>query len=133
MTNAVEPEPVDELTEYQGPWWDETTVKQVQHLTDAQLAEMRAERKILALKFSDGNYYYPVRQFAIRPTPRIVHGLKEVLDALAEVIDDPDTWAAWLAGPIYYNDDTTMWVALHKGRLPEVLMLAKRDAASWSH
>jgi hypothetical protein len=121
------------LTDYQGPWWNEVTVKQVQHLTDAQLAEMRAERKILAIKFNDGNYYYPVRQFAIRPTPRIVHGLKEVLDVLATGIDDPETWSVWLAAPLAFNEETTMWAALHQNRLAEVLVVAKHDSYSWSH
>ena len=100
------------------------------HVSEETLAAYRGSRNLLGVQFSDGNWYYPGRQFVTKPYPHVVEGLKEVLDAfVAAGTEEPDVWATWLAGLL--EADVTMWDALRAGRVEEVALQAGRDSRWW--
>jgi hypothetical protein len=123
---------VDGLTEFQGPWWGEARVAEALHLTPGELVRARREHRLLAVVFSDAQPYYPARQFVQGADGgwQVVPGLHETLTALAAGIEDPDTWAAWLAGE--FEPGTTVWEALTAWRTREIVALARRDVAAWT-
>jgi hypothetical protein len=112
--------------EYAGPWLGAQKVKDLLHIDSPELARRLANREILGCEFRSSNLFFPSRQFH---RGSVIHGLKNVLDALAEGDPDPETWALWMAGSP--GDGISNWDLLHAGCLDFVLTEASRDAARW--
>lgn len=120
------------LTEYAGPWADTAAVQHHLGGISRQAVHKRVSaQKLLACKFRDGALYYPTRQFTAHG---VVAGLPEVLTVLATGTDSPQTWAAWLAGPMEPGADgsRTWWDALADGDVEAVVSEARRDASRWA-
>jgi len=86
------------------------------------------DRSILRLVTANGQAVYPAFQFAAdgQTAPR----LKDVLQTLATGVDDPWTWAQWLAASdaqgVSHID--RLWA----GQAAEVLVDARQTAAQWA-
>lgn len=90
-------------------------------------------RRLLGVRTSDGQRVYPVWQFR-DDGPTIPH-LREVLDILAEGIDDPWTWATWLAAELprrFGGKPAHRWLAEGHDPAP-VLSGAHRTASRLAH
>jgi len=85
-------------------------------------------RRILRLTTADGVSVFPSFQFGANGD-RLPY-LREVLDALAQGIDDPWTWAVWLNTP--GSQGLTHAENLRRGDPTAVLEQAREDAANWS-
>jgi hypothetical protein len=121
----------DRLTDRQGPWVSAASVMEGLQVGRAALAKQRTAHRILGVRFADRTFYYPSRQFR---DGRVIDGLRQVLDALAVGSDDPDTWAAWMAGPAdaAEPEGDSMWDLLREGEVDAVVREARRDAARWA-
>lgn len=115
--------------EYAEPWADSPTVRRYLGRTSTEITRMVDDLELWGAEFSDGNVYFPVRQFS---GGTVVDGLSEVLRVLKSGIPSPQVWATWLAGP-GPDDSQTIWDALRgDGREAEVLIEAKHDAPRWA-
>ncbi|MDQ1738367.1 MAG: hypothetical protein QOE53_19 [Pseudonocardiales bacterium] len=82
-----------------GPFYTTRSVTKWLGITRQALDQRVRARKMLGCPTSDGGQrVYPVWQFT-EDGHSIPH-LAELLDALHEGIDDPWTWATWLAAPV---------------------------------
>ncbi|MCL2787360.1 MAG: hypothetical protein FWD59_02535 [Micrococcales bacterium] len=85
-------------------------------------------RGILRLVTASGRAVYPAFQFAANG--QTAPSLKDVLRTLATGVDDPWTWAQWLAAPdaqgVRHID--RLWAGLDAG----VLLDARQTAAQWA-
>jgi hypothetical protein len=117
-----------------GPFYTTRAVTKWLGLTRQALDQRVRARKMLGCPTADGGQrVYPVWQFTNdgRPIPH----LAEVLNTLHEGIDDPWTWATWLAAPVpgrFEGKPAYQWLA--EGRDAEsVLVQARRTAGRLTH
>lgn len=91
-----------------------------------------AELRLLRLTTADGHTVYPA--FQVRDGAA-VRGIRPVLSALQRGIDDPWTWAQWLAAPepVGRRDAPGRHIdRLLAGDVETVVRDAERTAASWA-
>ena len=117
-----------------GPFYPTRAVTKWLGITRQALDHRVRARKLLACPTSDGgDRVYPVWQFTDdgRPIPH----LAEVLSALHEGIDDPWTWATWLAAPVpgrFHGKPAYQWLAEERDAA-SVLTEARRTAGRLAH
>lgn len=87
------------------------------------------EHRILRLTTADDVSVFPSFQFDDQGG-RLPH-LRDVLNTLAQGVDDAWTWAAWLNTPD--SDGVTQAEKLRHGKWEAVCELAREDVAAWSH
>lgn len=120
----------DEFTKSIGPWAGGQLVGSTLKVTRQRLQQLRNSRKILAVKFPDGKFYYPTLQFR---DGHVIPRLSEMLDALFEGAAESVTWATWLASPSPRSaGNRTMWDELRSADSTYALTLARGDAAGWA-
>ena len=113
-----------------GPFYTTRSVTKWLGITRQALDQRVRARKMLGCPTADGGQrVYPVWQFTDdgRPIPQ----LAEVLDTLRQAIDDPWTWATWLAAPVpecLEGMPAYRWLA--EGRNPEPVLVEARRTAS---
>lgn len=91
-----------------------------------------AELRLLRLTTADGHTVYP--SFQVRDGA-VVPGIRPVLSALRRGIDDPWTWAQWLAAPVARDGHESARRNIDRlatGDLDAVVRDAERTAASWA-
>jgi hypothetical protein len=112
-----------------GPFYPTGAVTKWLGITRQALDQRVRARKMLGCPTSDGGQrVYPVWQFTA--DGRMIPHLAEVLDALHGGIDDPWTWATWLAAPVAGRFDgrpAHQWLAEGRDAEP-VLTEARRTA-----
>lgn len=112
-----------------GPFYPTSAVVKWLGLTRQALDQRVRARKMLGCPTSDGGQrVYPVWQFT--DGGQVIPQLAEVLDALHEGIDDPWTWATWLAAPVPGRFDgmpAHRWLA--EGRDAEPVLIEARRTA----
>jgi AcrR family transcriptional regulator len=112
-----------------GPFYPTTAVAKWLGITRQALDQRVRSRKMLGCPTADGGQrVYPVWQFT--EDGQVISHLAAVLDTLHEGIDDPWTWATWLAAPVAGRFDglpAYRWLA--EGRDPEQVLLEARRTA----
>lgn len=117
-----------------GPFYPTRAVTKWLGLSRQALDHRVKARKMLGCPTADGGQrVYPVWQFTADGHP-IAH-LAEVLDALHQGIDDPWSWATWLAAPVpgrFNGKPAYLWLASGRDAEP-VLTEARRTASRLAH
>lgn len=116
---------MSDLMEYSGPWAGTRQVCNFLGISPSELALRTSNRELLGRTFTDGNVYYPTRQFI---DGQIVDGLPAVLDVLSAADADPDAWIIWLSGNA--GERATIWELLRAGQVEAVLTRARRHVGS---
>jgi len=113
-----------------GPFYPTRAVTKWLGLSRQALDHRVKARKMLGCPTSDGGQrVYPVWQFTADGHP-IAH-LAEVLDALHQGIDDPWSWATWLAAPVpgrFDGKPAYQWLAADRDA--ELLLTEARRTAN---
>ena len=121
--------PVEDLA---GPFYDTTSLARWLGVSRQALDSRVRSRSILGLPTEGGSRVYPAQQF--RAAGAVVPHLAAVLHALAGGVDDPWTWALWLAArdPGGF-DGLSAYEWLAAGRDPAPLLAeARADARRWA-
>jgi len=112
-----------------GPFYPTTAVTKWLGITRQALDQRVRARKMLGCPTADGGQrVYPVWQFT--EDGHVIAHLAAVLDTLHEGIDDPWTWATWLAAPVpgrFEGLPAHRWLAEGRDAEP-VLTEARRTA-----
>ena len=117
-----------------GPFYPTRAVTKWLGLSRQALEHRVKARKMLGCPTTNGGQrVYPVWQFTA--DGHLIAHLKEVLDTLHQGIDDPWSWATWLAAPVpgrFDGKPAYQWLAT--GRDAElVLTEARRTASRLAH
>jgi hypothetical protein len=117
-----------------GPFYTTRAVAKWLGISRQALDQRVKARKMLGCPTADGGQrVYPVWQFSDDGQP--IPYLAEVLNTLHEGIDDPWTWATWLAAPVpsrFEGKPAYQWLV--EGRDAEsVLTQARRTAGRLAH
>lgn len=115
------------LSEIIGPCFSTSSLTAFLHISPEAVTQRVDDYRLLRLRTSDHVSLYPGLQFAGRHT---VPGLREVLLELARGIDDPWTWAQWLASASESGPPPV--VRLREGDVGAVVSEARRVAAAWA-
>lgn len=112
-----------------GPCYTQESVQRVLGVTRSEVEQAACELRLVALPTSDNVVLYPAWQML---GDRVVDGLSEVLAVLSSGVDDPWTWAQFLAAvPVEGNDDRRHIDALRDGDIDVVLLSATHAASAW--
>jgi hypothetical protein len=117
-----------------GPFYPTSAVSKWLGITRQALDQRVRARKLLGCPTADGGQrVYPVWQFTDHG--RAIPHLATVLDTLHGSIDDPWSWATWLAAPVPGRlEGMTAYQWLAQGRDAEtVLTEARRTASRLAH
>ena len=112
-----------------GPFYPTSAVTKWLGITRQALDQRVRARRMLGCPTADGGQrVYPVWQFT--ENGHLIPHLAEVLDTLYDGIDDPWTWATWLAAPVpgrFDGKPAYRWLADGRDAQP-VLTEARRTA-----
>ncbi|MDR0946064.1 MAG: hypothetical protein LBM66_07885 [Bifidobacteriaceae bacterium] len=114
-------------SELLGPVYTTASLTAFLGITRQAVNRAAHELRILRLICQNGDAVYPAFQFS--QDGSVAPGLRQVLHALAQGIEDPWTWAQWLAAPTSAGRAIDR---LRTGQLDAVLLQAHQDAASWA-
>lgn len=110
-----------------GAWVTARAVAEYCNISEQELLDWTANRRVLGVPFADGKFYYQAKQFK---DGWPVVGLDRVLAVLAQAFRAPATMAGWFSGRAYIGMDITRWDLLRLGDVKLVLQLAE-DAVNW--
>jgi hypothetical protein len=117
-----------------GPFYPTRAVTKWLGMTRQALDQRVRARKMLGCPTADGGQrVYPVWQFT--NDGHLIPHLAAVLNSLHEGIDDPWTWATWLATPVpgrFEGKPAYQWLAAGRDAEP-VLVQARRTAGRLAH
>jgi hypothetical protein len=124
------PEPVagQSLADLVGPCYTTVGVCRLLGVSRQTISEMATGLQILRLRTSDGVFLSPRLQFT--DTGETVPGLHQVLVELSRGVDDPWSWAQWLAAEV--DGRPSAVDRLRAGHVEEVLVDARHTADAWA-
>jgi len=111
-----------------GPVYTSQGLQKWLGITRQAISQHAQSRRFLRLITADGVSVFPSFQFD--DEGQYLPHAKDVLDALAQGIDDPWTWATWLNTPD--NEGQTYADRMRAGQWQLVCEHARDDAAAWS-
>lgn len=123
-----------------GPCYSSGSLQKELDISRAAVSKAVSDLRLLRLETADGTHVYPAFQITHRS---MVRGMREVLIALREGVNDPWTWAQWLNTPVpdLSSDDSIQTSDLPKrphisrlieGDVDAVVRAAHRTAAGWA-